>query len=143
MADPAAVETASSTHETSSDEAWVARLIDQLDQLQAKGQLVTYLELADLIGLSGPQRIHRLTGWLETTLARDHALGRAPRAALVVSRFRGGLPAPGFFQCAQALGMMGAESPQTFHGRVLDELGHERVNTRGYRDQKGVRDELE
>jgi len=143
MADPLAAGTTQATHETSSDEAWVARLIDQLDQLQAKGQLVTYLELADLIGLSGPQRIHRLTGWLETTLARDHALGRAPRAALVVSRFRGRLPAPGFFQCAQALGIMGQESPQTFHGWVLDELAHERLNRRGYRDQRGVSDELE
>lgn len=135
MADPAAAETAPGTHEIASDEAWVSRLVDQLDQLQAKGQLVTYVELADLIGLSGPQRIHRLTGWLETTMARDQAMSRAPRAALVVSRFRGGLPAPGFFQCAQALGMMGLESPDTYHGQVLNQLANERVSTRGNGEQ--------
>lgn len=135
MTDPAAVETAPGNHEISSDEAWLACLFDQLDDLQNQGQLVTYLELADLMGLSGPQRIHRLTTGLETALARDHALGRAPRAALVVSRFRGGLPAPGFFQCAQALGMMGQESPEKYHARVLDELANERMNTRGNQKQ--------
>lgn len=67
--------------------------------------VITYNQLATAAKLSGPHRIHRLTIWLEQTMTEDHLCGRPLRAAVVISRARGGLPAPGFFSFAQTLGI--------------------------------------
>ena len=63
----------------------------------AGDRLITYAELAEAAGLTGRHRINRLTIWLEELIDSDAAANEPLRAARVISRARGGLPAPGFF----------------------------------------------
>ena len=62
---------------------------------------VTYQALAKALGLAPPNTIHQLTMALECLIGEDAAAERPLIAALVVSKGRGGLPAPGFFDCAR------------------------------------------
>ena len=80
---------------------------------------MTYLQAADAIGIEPPQRIHQLARLVEILLKEDVEAGQAPLAALVVSRARGGLPAPGFFERAQRLGIFDGEHPGQFHEILL------------------------
>jgi hypothetical protein len=48
--------------------------------------------------------IHRVTEALERLMEEDAAADRPLIAALAISKARGGLPAPGFFDCARRLG---------------------------------------
>ena len=82
---------------------------------------VTYAELAEAAGIPAPQRIHKLTGWLETLMESDRALGRPPRAAVVVSR-TDGLPGRGFFEKLEELGHADTGDPQSLHAYLLNEL---------------------
>ena len=66
---------------------------------------ITYNALAATANLTGPHKIHRLTKWLEQTMAEDHHNDRPLRAAVVISKVRHGLPAPGFFDKAKELGL--------------------------------------
>ena len=83
-------------------------LIDGLEiclaEMAKQGETITYGELARDLGIVGPGTIARLTKALEATMADDWAAGRPFRAALCVGRLSGGLPAPGFFHTARALG---------------------------------------
>ena len=72
--------------------------------IKNKGQ-ITYNALAATAKMTGPHKIHRLTSWLEQLMAEDHHNDRPLRAAVVISRVRGGLPAPGFFDKAKELGL--------------------------------------
>ncbi|WP_158815719.1 hypothetical protein [Methylocapsa sp. S129] len=74
------------------------------DQAQA-GKTISYGDLAQRLGLKPPQTIHRLTQALERLMEEDAAAGRPMLAALCVSKTRPGLPGPGFFLKAQALGV--------------------------------------
>ena len=66
---------------------------------------ITYSALAATANMTGPHKIHRLTSWLEQLMTEDHLNGRPLRAAVVISKARGGLPAPGFFEKAKELGL--------------------------------------
>ncbi len=66
---------------------------------------ITYNALAATANMTGPHKIHRLTSWLEQLMAEDHNNDRPLRAAVVISKARGGLPAPGFFDKAKELGL--------------------------------------
>ena len=66
---------------------------------------ITYNALAATANMTGPHKIHRLTSWLEQLMAEDHYNDRPLRAAVVISKARGGLPAPGFFDKAKELGL--------------------------------------
>ena len=66
---------------------------------------ITYNALAATAKMTGPHKIHRLTSWLEQLMAEDHHNDRPLRAAVVISKARGGLPAPGFFDKAKELGL--------------------------------------
>ena len=66
---------------------------------------ITYKSLAVTANITGPHKIHRLTSWLEKLMTEDHLSGRPLRAAVVISKARGGLPAPGFFEKAKELGL--------------------------------------
>lgn len=83
---------------------------DVKDQVRARlreaaqtGTPVTYRDLALALGLSPPNTIHQLTELLEALMAEDATAARPFIAALVVSKVRRGLPAPGFFDCARRL----------------------------------------
>lgn len=101
-------------------------LEDALADLAARGETVAYGTLAARLGLDGPGRIARLTGALEALMETDARNGAALRAALVISRASGGLPARGFFLKARALGCYsGPESGEMaaqFHHTQLARL---------------------
>lgn len=69
---------------------------------------ITYQALAKALALEPPNTILQLTKALEHLIHEDATAGRPLIAALVISKARGGLPAPGFFECAQREGV--------FHG---------------------------
>lgn len=98
------------------------------DLAQARAT-ITYGALAARLGLSGPGRIARLTEALEGLMTKDAAKGRALRAALVVSRQTGDLPARGFFQHTTVLGLLPThpdpETARTFHRQQLERLWQE------------------
>ena len=73
---------------TSEQQEWQLRASIALDAAIAGGHLITYAELADAARIPAPQRIHKLTGWLETLLEDDHRAARPLRAAWVVSLIR-------------------------------------------------------
>ena len=94
-----------------------------LAHLAASGRITTYGALALDLGLDGAGRIARLTSALEQTMELDARAGTPLRAARVVGRTSGGLPARGFFAKARALGLYGGpdDGPlaQAFHARQL------------------------
>ena len=73
-----------------------------IDQAQTTSP-ITYKELANRLGLTPPQTIHRVTQALEILMVEDVAAGRPLLAALCISRLHQNLPAHGFFETAQAL----------------------------------------
>jgi hypothetical protein len=76
----------------------------QLQQIARRAVPITYKALADALELTPPNTIHQITEALEQLMKEDRANGHPFIAALVISRMRGGLPAPGFFQAAQGFG---------------------------------------
>src|SRR6516164_6582577 len=65
---------------------------------------ITYQELAKALQILPPHSIHQVTEALERLMEEDVAADRPLIAALAISKARGGLPAPGFFDCARRLG---------------------------------------
>ncbi len=65
---------------------------------------ITYRDLAKAMLVSPPRTIHQITEALEQLMAEDSATDRPFIAAMVISKWRGGLPAPGFFDCAARFG---------------------------------------
>ena len=83
--------------------------------------LFTYLELAKALDVLPPYSIHQLTDALERLMEEDAAAGRPFIAALAISKTRGGLPAPGFFDCAGRLGRFAdGQDARTFHAAELN-----------------------
>lgn len=60
--------------------------------------------------LSPPQTIHQVTEALEQLMAEDAATDCPFIAAMVVSKWRSGMPAPGFFDCAARLGRFAGDA---------------------------------
>lgn len=90
------------------------------------GRTITYQDIAALLELVPPLTIHRVTEALEALVRVDAAAGRPPLAAVAVSRTRGGLPAPGFFELLVRLGLVDpdrlAEDPAGVHARLHREV---------------------
>jgi hypothetical protein len=83
--------------------------------------LITYQELAKALQILPPHSIHRVTEALERLMEEDAAADRPFIAALAISKARGDLPAPGFFDCARRLGRLAdGQDPRTFHVAELD-----------------------
>ncbi|TQM93368.1 hypothetical protein [Roseinatronobacter monicus] len=103
-----------------------ARLVAALNHLAQTRHCITYGALAAQIGLDGPGRIRRLTDLLEALMEEDAARGRPLRAALVTGKASGGVPAPGFFLKASALGLcpypLPPERAKAFHDAQLEAL---------------------
>lgn len=91
----------------------VARLGRYLDALAARGGTVSYGRAAADLGIAPPLSIQQLTTAMAEVMAADAARGAPLRAALLVGRLGGGLPAPGFFQIARDLGCY--DGPDTGH----------------------------
>lgn len=99
--------TAMSSLATNADvmlDALAPRLRNYLRGTAGRAIPITYQALTRALQLLPPNTIHRLTEALERLMAEDAAAGRPFIAALVISRASGGLPAPGFFNCAARLG---------------------------------------
>ncbi|MGY6547537.1 MAG: hypothetical protein ACXIU7_00810 [Roseinatronobacter sp.] len=92
-----------------------------LDALAASHETTTYGALAAALGLDGPGRIARLTRALEALMDVDTSAGRPLRAALVLGRASGSLPARGFFEHAARLGH-DIDDPSAFHRAQLEAL---------------------
>lgn len=97
-----------------------------LKALQPGQTTLTYQELARALGLRPPHTIYRVVQALELCMHEDAAANRPFLAARVVSRIRGGLPAPGFFDLATRLGRHDGsehgERARAFHQGQLDQL---------------------
>ena len=93
------------SNQNNTETSWQHRAEMALATAQQANQTITYSELANAASIPDPHRIHKLTEWLENSMRRDHAAGEPLRAALVISRNRGGLPAPGFFILCGELGL--------------------------------------
>lgn len=65
---------------------------------------ITYREAAKGLLLAPPNTIHQVTEALEQLMAVDATADRPFISAMVISKARDGLPAPGFFDCAVRLG---------------------------------------
>ena len=81
-----------------------AHVRTHLQRIAVPAAPVTYTALADALKLTPPNTIHRLAEALEHLMREDAANGHPFIAALVISKARGGLPAPGFFETARQLG---------------------------------------
>ncbi len=80
------------------------RLREHLRTVAEQRLPVTYQEVARVLGLTPPNTIHQVREALEHLMTEDAATDRPFIAAIVISKARGGLPAPGFFDCAARLG---------------------------------------
>ena len=98
------------------------RLASLLDRQARYGRTLTYREAAESLQLEPPCVIHQTTRLLEQLMEIDAGAGRPLRASLVVSKVRGGKPAPGFFDKAAALGVQGDEDDAGFHRRQVEAL---------------------
>ena len=104
--------------------ALARRLRAHLQALAALRVPITYRDLATAMLLSPPHTIHQVTEALEQLMAEDAAADRPFIAAMVVSKWRSGLPAPGFFDCAARLGRFAGDATgadaRLFHAGEFD-----------------------
>ena len=104
--DPATATTA----EDYPPETLARRLRAHLQALATLRLPITYQEAAKGLLLLPPNTIHQVTEALEQIMAEDAAAARPFIAAMVISKWRDGLPAPGFFDCAAALGRFAGDA---------------------------------
>ncbi len=98
------------TVEDNTPETLARRLRAHLQALAALRLPITYQEAARALLLSPPNTIHQVTEALEQLMAEDAAANRPFIAAMVISKARGGMPAPGFFECAARLGRFAGDA---------------------------------
>ena len=89
----------------SDPKSWQRNAHTEIMAVISGGGQITYHALATAARMTGPNKINRLTSWLEQMMAEDHQNDRPFRAAVVISKARNGLPAPGFFEKADQLGL--------------------------------------
>ena len=103
--------------------ALAERVRAHLREIAVQGSPITYRALAEALALAPPNRIHQVAEALEQLMREDAANGDPFIAALVISKARNGLPAPGFFDAARRLGRFTGDpsGPQAsaFHQATL------------------------
>lgn len=105
-----------------SDAHWPLKTEILLQSLSEKAQTITYEALAKQADIPPPHRIHKLTKFLEELIAQDLKDNKPVRAALVISKVRT-IPAPGFFDCLRAHGMIVPDDQHAhLHGQLLRAL---------------------
>ena len=101
-----------------------SRLREHLQMIAKRRAPTTYQELTKVLGLTPPHTIHQLAEALEHLMAEDEANNCPFIAAIAISKARGGLPAPGFFDCARRLGRFAGDEAGleawAFHAREFD-----------------------
>jgi hypothetical protein len=98
-----------------------ARVRAFLESVAERRILITYQELVEALQILPPHSIHQVTEALERLMEEDAAADRPFIAALAISKTRGGLPAPGFFDCAGRLGRFtDGQDARTFHAAELN-----------------------
>ncbi len=107
----------------STAEVLAGRVRLHLQRIAVRGEPITYRALAEALELQPPNTIHQVAEALEWLMREDAANEHPFIAALVISRARHGLPAPGFFDIARELGRYdGAPSgprAAAFHGAMF------------------------
>ena len=95
-----------------------------LESVAKRQFLITYQDLAKALQILPPHSIHRVTEALERLIRENAAADRPFIAALVISKARGGLPGPGFFDCARRLGRFAGDpdgqDARSFHTAELN-----------------------
>ena len=103
-----------------------ARVREFLENFAKRRIPITYQELAKVLQILPPRSIHRVTEALERLMEEDMAADRPFIAALAISKARGGLPAPGFFDCARRLGRFAGDpdgqDAWSFHAAELNSV---------------------
>ena len=98
-----------------------ARVRAFLESAAKRRILFTYQEVAKALDILPPHSIYQVTEALERLMEEDAAADRPFIAALVISKMLGGLPAPGFFDCAGRLGRFAdGQDARTFHAAELN-----------------------
>jgi len=96
------------------------RMRSHLHRIARHATPVTYRALAAALELTPPNTIHQVSETLEHLMREDAANNYPLIAALVISKVRGGLPAPPFFCAARRLGRFDGHSSgpeaRAFHG---------------------------
>jgi len=104
-------------------ETLARRLRAHLQARATQRSPITYHEAATALRLSPPNTIHQVRQALEQLMTEDAAADRPFIAAMVIGKSRGGLPAPGFFDCAARLGRFAGDAAgpgaQVFHAAQL------------------------
>ena len=98
-----------STVDDNTLETLVDRLRAHLQVVARQRVPITYQEAARVLQLTPPNTIHQVAVALERLMAEDAAANRPFIAAMVISKARGGLPAPGFFDFARRLGRIAGD----------------------------------
>ncbi len=91
-------------------ETLAGRLRGQLQALATQRLPIIYREAAKRLLLTPPNTIRQLTEALEQLMAEDAAADRPFIAAMVISTWRGGIPAPGFCSGAARLGRLAGDA---------------------------------
>ena len=103
-----------------------ARLRAFLENVAKRRIPITCQELAKALQIVPPHSIQRVTEALERLMEEDAAADRPFIAALAISNARGGLPAPGFFDCARRLGRFAGDpdglDAWSFHAAELNSV---------------------
>ena len=86
---------------------------NELKKVAKLGEPITYQALAKALNLLPPHTIHQITITLEKLIEEDAKSGHPLIASLVISKARGGLPAPGFFNCVERVGLVSPTSTST------------------------------
>jgi len=86
------------------------RLRAHLQARATRRSPITYHDAATAMRLSPPHTIHQVTQALEQLMVQDAAADRPFIAAMVIGKSHGGLPAPGFFDCATRLGRFAGDA---------------------------------
>ena len=100
------------------------RVRTHLRRIAGQTSPISYQALAKTLELTPPNTIHQLALALEHLIEEDAAAGKPLIAALVISKVRGGLPAPGFFDCAHRVrrfdGDPSGPEAHAFHAAEFD-----------------------
>lgn len=85
-------------------DALAKRIRNYLSSPDSPDVPITYQMLTIAMDLVPPNTIHRVTVALEYLIEQDADAGQPLIATFVISKARDGLPASGFFYCAQRVG---------------------------------------